>query len=274
MYLRYVLLLCVLLNSLIACRATKKIQQAITKRDTTAIKVAKVEATHEDTLMVIGQLIDSIKNRHIEFSTFSARTKILYSNKDGKQPDFVAFIRIKKDSLIWLSLANDIGIEGIRILITPDTIKVMDKLAKTIQIRPLSMLQELSQIPFSYADLQHIILGRAIFFHQDSVFAYASKSPEHVLYCKSGGFNNSVSVNGDFFIEKSRIDDAIPALGRRADLLYKDYEWKDGFAFSTLREIFISHKDNFNVQMKFKEYHFNEALTFPFTVPKRFRKIK
>ena len=216
----------------------------------------------------------SIKKHQREFVTFSARTKVLYSNKEGKQPDFVAFIRMKKDSLIWLSLANDIGIEGIRILITPDTIKVMDKLAKTIQIRPLTMLQEISQIPFSYTDLQYIILGRAIFFDQDSIYAYASKSPEHTLFSKTRGFNNSISVNTDYFIEKSRMDDAVSSFGRRADLLYKDYEWKEGFAFSTLREIFISHKEVFNVQMKFKEYHFNEPLSFPFTVPKKFKKIR
>jgi hypothetical protein len=274
MYIRYFILICVITASLLSCRSTKKIQQAITKRDTTTMQTAKVEATHADTLLAISKLMDSMKSRQTEFSTFSARAKVLYSNKEGKQPDFVAFIRMKKDSLIWLSLANDIGIEGIRMLITPDTIKVMDKLAKTIQVRPLSKLQELSQIPFSYADLQHIILGRAIFFNEDSVFAYASGSPEHVLFCKSGGFNNNVSVNADYFIEKSRVDDAIPSLGRRADLFYKDYEWKDGVVFSTLREIFISHKDIFNVQMKFKEYHFNQALTFPFTVPKRFKKIQ
>jgi hypothetical protein len=238
------------------------------------VSVIKAEATHTDTLRFIAQLTDSIKKRQNEFVTFSARTKVLYSNKDGKQPDFVAFIRMKKDSLIWISLANDIGIEGIRMLITPDTIKVMDKLSKTIQVRPLSMLQEISQIPFSYSDLQHIILGRAIFFNQDSIFGYTSKSPDQNLFCKTGGFNNNVSVNADYLIEKSRIDDAVSSFGRRADLKYKDYEWRDGFAFSTLREIFISHKDVFNVQMKFKEYHFNEPLSFPFTVPKKFKKIR
>jgi hypothetical protein len=261
------------LPSFFACRATKKIQQAITRRDTAAVVPAVIESTHADTLRLINKIIDSIQVRQINFSTFSARTKVVYTNKEGKQPDFIAFIRMKRDSVIWLSLANDLGIEGIRILITPDSIKVMDKLAKTIQIRPLSMLQELSQIPFSYSDLQRIILGRPIFFHKDSMYAYASQSEDYLLSGKNGIFNNSLSVSANFSITKNRIDDALPALSRRADLFYKEYEWANGLAFSTLREIFISYKDVFNVQMKFKEYNFNQELSFPFNVPKKFKKI-
>lgn len=255
-----------------ACRSTKKIGQAISKKDTVTI-IATPGLTYKDTLQFISGLIDSIENRRLPYTTFSAKTKVVYSNKDGKQPDFIAFIRMQKDSIIWLSLANDIGIEGIRMMITPDTIKVMDKLAKTIQVRPLSSLQEISQIPFSFTDLQKILIGEAIFFDKDKVYSYSTKSNEYTMYSNTGLFKNAVSLNSDFFIEKSRIDDLNPALNRRADLFYKDYEWKDRIAFSTFREIFISYKDNFNVQMKFKDYQINPTLTFPFSVPKKFKKI-
>jgi hypothetical protein len=255
-----------------ACRSTKKIGQAISKKDTVAL-IAIPHVTYEDTLQYISGLIDSMRLHHFSYTTFSAKTKVVYSNKDGKQPDFIAFIRMQKDSVIWLSLANDIGIEGIRMIITPDTIKVMDKLAKTIQIRPLSSLQEISQIPFSFTDLQKILIGEAIFFEKEKVYSYSAKPNEYTMYSNNGLFKNAVSVNGDFQIEKSRIDDLNPALNRRADLFYKDYERRDHIAFSTLREIFISYKDNFNVQMKFKDYQFDPAITFPFTVPKKFKKI-
>jgi hypothetical protein len=273
MRLLFFILIPLFAGTFIACRATKKIQQAITKKDTVVLAKPDITASHADTLQMINNVIDSIENRHVNYTTFSARTKVVYANKDGKQPDFIAFIRMKKDSVIWISLANDIGIEGIRILITPDSIKVMDKIAKTIQIRPLSLLQELSQIPFSYTDLQHIILGRAIFFNKDSVYAYANQPEEYLLSGRNGVFNHTLSANSNYCIAKNRIDDASPVLGRRADLFYKEYEWKEGIAFSTLREIFISYKNVFNVQMKFKEYHFDALLSYPFNVPKKFKKI-
>ena len=262
-----------IIGSVFACRSTKTIQRAITKKDTTAAVSNKIIATYADTLRVIDSITDSIRLRQIDFLTFSARAKVAYANQNGKQPDFLAYIRIRKDSLIWLSLANDLGIEGIRILVTPDTIKVMDKLAKTIQVRPLYKLQEISQIPFSFFDLQHIILGQPVFFHEDSVRSYAVNPNDYVLLGKKGDIITNLTVSKDYYPNKSRIDDALPNPGRRADLLYKEYEEKNGFRFSTLREIYISHKEIFSVQMKFKEYHFNELLTFPFTIPKKFKKI-
>jgi hypothetical protein len=257
---------------LVACRSTKNIRQAINKKDTASV-VTEPRITYEDTLRYIGGLMDSMELRRVPYTTFSAKTKVLYTNKDGKQPDFVAFIRMKKDSMIWLSLANDIGIEGLRIVITPDTIKVMDKLAKTIQIRPLSSLQEVSQIPFSFQDIQKIIIGDAIFLEKSQVYAYNSKPGEYTLFSNAGLFRNAISLNGNYNLEKSRIDDLNPLLNRRADLFYKEYEWKDNISFSTLREIFISYKDNFSVQMKFKDYQLNPVLSFPFTIPKKFKKI-
>jgi hypothetical protein len=256
-----------------ACRSTKTIQKAIAKKDTTAIVAKNLGEQYADTIRFINGLIDSIQSHQKAFVSFSARAKVDYANQNGKQPDFLAYIRIKKDSIIWLSLANDLGIEGIRIMVTPDSIKVMDKLAKTIQVRPLSKLQEISQIPFSYADLEHIIVGRPIFFQKDSIKNYISSPETFLLFCKMGDIKNYLYFNKKHLPEKSRIDDAAPALSRRADLIYKDYEDKDGFIFSTFREIFISHKEIFNVQMKFKDYHFNESLSFPFTIPKKFKKI-
>ena len=256
----------------IACRSTKKIGQAISKRDTVSLTIAP-HSTYEDTLQYISGLMDSMERHRSTFTTFSAKTKVVYTNKDGKQPDFIAFIRMKKDSIIWLSLANDIGIEGIRMVITADTIKVMDKLAKTIQVRPLNALQEISQIPFSFTDLQKILIGEAIFFEKDQIYSYSAKPNEYIMFSNAGLFKNAVTLNGNYYIEKSSIDDLNPTLNRRADLFYKEYEQKDYVAFSTLREIFISYKENFSVQMKFIDYQFNPVLSFPFTVPKKFKKI-
>lgn len=271
-YLRLGGMIFLLICMLTACRSTKKIGQAIMKKDTLSVPVTHVPSL-ADTLQFIGGVVDSMRARQTPYSFFSARMKVEYANRNGKQPDFLAYVRLKKDSLIWLSLANDLGIEGIRMLITPDTIKVLDKLAKTIQVRPLNSLQEISQIPFSFADLQKILLGEAVMFDALNVNAYAAMPAEFILFSQNGSLKNSLHINPSFCIDKSRLDDTDALLNRRADLFYKEYEWKNGFAFSTLREIFISHKDIFNVQMKFKEYHFDELLSFPFTIPKKFKKI-
>lgn len=256
-----------------ACRSTKKLQQAIIKKDTVVTVVPEVLPTHADTVRMVNDLLTSVQKNRIEFKTFSAKIKVDYFNSKGKQPDFVANVRMKKDSLIWLSLGNELGIEGFRVLITPDSIKVLDKLANTYQVRPLSHIQELSQIPFAFSDLQNLLVGNPVFFNRDSITSYTRNDRGFTLLSVDALFKNLISINNNFLVEKSKLDDNDPSRNRTCDLIYTEYENKAGVPFSSYREIFISQQNKLDVQLKFKDYKFNEELSFPFSIPKKFKRI-
>jgi hypothetical protein len=262
--------------AMMGCKSTKIIHNAIVKKDTTATMIVtpvRAGTLTADTLHRAAILVDSMELHHFEFNTFMAKMKVDYANQKGKQPDFTAYVRMKRDSLIWISLTSDLGIEGIRLLITPERIQVMDKLAKTIQDRPLSALKEISQIPFTFSDIQHLLLGRAILFEKDSIDAYATKPNQFLLAGKAGQLRHVLLLNKDYLPEKSTIDDVNPALNRRVDVTYKDYELKNGIFFSKLRELLITYKERMDIQLRFKEYLFDQPLTYPFTVPKKFTNI-
>jgi hypothetical protein len=270
----FILVAFALLVTFSACRSTKKIQQAMVKKDTLAV-VLPVEKlpTHEDTMRMVNDVLTNVEKKHIDFKTFSAKIKVDYSNSKGRQPDFVANVRMLKDSLIWISLSNDIGIEGIRVLISKDSIKVLDKLANTYQVRPLNHIQELSQIPFSFADLQDLLVGNPIFFNKDSITSYTSNVNGYTLLSIAPLFKNLLSVANDYSVQKSKLDDNDPTLNRTCDLIYNNYENKTGVSFSTQRQITISQQNKLEVDLKFKDYKFNEELSYPFTVPKKFKRI-
>jgi hypothetical protein len=178
-----------------------------------------------------------------------------------------------KDSLIWISLSNDIGIEGIRVLITKDSIKILDKLANTYQVRPLEHIQEVSQIPFAFADLQNLLVGNPLFFNKDSIISYSQAVNGYALLSIDPQFKNRLSIGNGFLVEKSKLDDNDPVMNRTCDLIYTDYENKTGVMFSAFREISIIQQNKLEVQLKFKDYKFNEQLSFPFTIPKKFKRI-
>lgn len=270
-----VLFACALLMAFSACKSTKTIQQAMVKKDTIAAPEVPVEKvpTREDTMRMVNEVLTNVQQKYIEFRTFSAKIKVDYSNSKGKQPDFVANVRMLKDSLIWISLGNDIGIEGIRVLISNDSIKVLDKLANTFQVRPLSHIQELSQIPFSFADLQNLLVGNPIFFNKDSITSYTNNANGYTLLSYASLFKNLLSIGTDFSIQKSKLDDNDPALNRTCDLIYNNYETKTGVQFSTQRKITILQQTKLDVELKFKDYKFNEEMNFPFTIPKKFKRI-
>jgi hypothetical protein len=80
-------------------------------------------------------------------------------------------------------------------------------------------------------------------------------------------------VDKNYLLEKSKIDDVSPVFSRTASVSYNEYEERGGYYFSTLREIYIATQSNLDITLKFKDYKFNEYLSYPFTIPKKFKRI-
>ncbi len=263
--------LMIIAAAITSCRSTKKISEAIQKKDTTAVVITL--PAKEDTAKLVNDLVENIQRKKIEFNTFSAKIKIDYWNNKGKQPDFTAHVRIRKDSIIWISI-GDLGFEGIRVMITADSIKMINKLENTFTQKPLSYIQEVSQIPFTFMDIQNLLVGNPVFFNSDSITSYSKFAGGFSLLSVGSIFKNLITINKDFNIEKSKLDDIDASLNRTCDLTYAEFETKSGFSFSTFREIFISQQTKLDIQMKFKDYRFNEEMNFPFSVPKKFKRIQ
>jgi hypothetical protein len=61
---------------------------------------------------------------------------------------------------------------------------------------------------------------------------------------------------------------------RTCYLNYADYDNKKGVNFSTTRNISVTEKTKLEVKLNFKQYEFNETLSFPFSIPKNYKKIE
>jgi Domain of unknown function (DUF4292) len=268
----FAMMLPVLIVLIASCRSTKNIQKAIEKKDTIVVAPVIVQPTHDDTVKLIDEVFQSFKP--ISYTTFSAKIKVDYFTSKGKQPDFIANIRMRKDSIIWISISNDIGIEGFRVLINNDSIRIMDKLANTYQIKPLNSLQDIVQIPFSFSDIQELLIGNPVFFNRDSIAAYSKSEKGYTLLSVGDVFRNLLSINNQYQFEKSKLDDVDVKRNRTADMTYYDYETKTGFLFSTYRELFLSQQNKMDIQLKFKDYKFNDEQSYPFTIPKKFKRIQ
>ena len=255
---------------LISCRSQKKIQKVIAPKADSVVVIANEPKI--DTLALVREAIGKMSAYNIDFKTFSAKIKVDYQNSKGKQPDFTANIRMKKDEIIWMSLTGTLGIEGFRVMITPDSIHIMDKLASTYTVHPLEYLQEISQIPLDFSTLQNMIIGNPVFFNPDSISSYRRDANDMVsLLSITTIFKHLLTIRNNNLISYSKLDDADPTRNRTCDLSYEEYENKNGVNFSTYRNIVISEKSRLEIQLKFKQFDFNPAeQTYPFNVPKRF----
>jgi len=252
-----------------ACRSTKKIQTAISKKDT----VHAIEGidTKADSARFIGQVYGGIQKNIIDFTTFSAKVKVDFEGKDGKKNDFNAFIRMYKDSVLWVSINAALGIEAFRILVTPDSVKVLNKLEKIAQLRSLGYIQEVAQIPLNFQELQDLIIGNPLYLDTTSI---SYKKDESTISLTSIGslFKNFLTLDNRYYtLLHSKLDDVDPIRARTCDITYGDYETKYGKRFSTFRKITVIEKSKLDIELHFKQFNFNEELNYPFSVPKNYK---
>ncbi len=262
----------IFLYSLNACHSTKKLQTAIHRKDTALVNInVNLNDSFSDIKPALA-ILDSIYKDKINFTTFTAKAKVQYEDHNGKQPDFNAFIRLQKDSLLWVSINSTfLGIEAFRLYITPDTLIILNKLDKTVEYHPFSYIESIAHIPLDFSLLQNILIGNPVYIG-DSIVSFRQTENSTLIGTVGDFFKNLLTIStGNFHLERIKLDDIDLSKNRTAGLSYDNYEKNNNFDFSTLREIIVSEKSKVDIRVLFKQYEFNKELSFPFAIPRNYK---
>ena len=261
----------ILFGFLTSCRSTKKIQTAISKRDTTAVVITPPGADkRNDTIQMIHSTLSKLDSNHVYFKTFSAKVNVDYTGSDGKKYNVNANIRMYKDSAIWVAVNALLGIDAMRLFITKDSVKLLDKLNKTYTARSVDYLQEVTSLPLDLQNLQNLIIGNPVFL-DSNVVSWSVNNNQISMLSIGDLFKNLITLDeNDKTLLHSKLDDKDPARNRTADLTYSDYENKKGPWFSTKRRIVVAEKNRLDIKLDFKQYDFNGDVSFPFSIPKNY----
>jgi Domain of unknown function (DUF4292) len=254
----------------VGCRSTKTIQNAMAKKD--SVKIAgPAHDTHLDSVQFMHSIYEGVISKKINYNSFSAKIKVDFEGSDGKKNDFNANIRLQRDSILWISINALLGIEAFRVIITPDSVKVLNKLDKVVQLRSVNYLQEITRIPFTFAELQDLLVGNPIYF-DSNIVSYKHEAASITIVSVGQLFKHLLTVNPvNYQMQHSKLDDINNARARTADITYGDYENYSNFLFSTSRKITVSEKSKLEIEMKFRQYDFNVPLNFPFNIPKNYK---
>jgi hypothetical protein len=264
------------------CRSAKKIQKVIAVQHKDSVRPVLTGVTDSnslktdpsaDSVRFISETLTRLAGNQIHFSTFSGKVKVNYEAGDGSSNEFTAYVHIKKDSLIWIKVNALLGFEAFRMLITPDSVKIIEKLNKTVRLRSVSFLRQEIHLPVDFSTLQDLLIGNPVFLDTSNVLFYKREQTGLSLMCIGSLFKNYLTLNsGDNTMKHSKLDDTDPMHARTCDLTYGDYDQRDGIRFSTYRKISVAEKSKVDIELNYNQYSFNEVLSFSFTVPKNYKR--
>ena len=208
----------------------------MSKNDTTITVLVNPAVT--DSVKLVNTVLQKIEGNYIRFTTFSSKVKVKYQDNKQRNYDFNAFVRIQSDSVIWVSVIAALGIEAFRVYITPDSVKIIDKLDKTVQYRSVNYIRELIKLPVDFYTVQDIIVGNPVYFDTSNILSYRETENSISLSTSDRFFKQLLTLRkNDFVIMHSKLDDVDLVQNRTADFTYEDYTYAGSRLLSLERKI-------------------------------------
>lgn len=200
------------------------------------------------------------------------KAKIYYQDEYMKQ-SFTAYIRMKKDSAIWMSFKK-FGIEGARALITSDSIFVLDRLNNQYLAKPFEYAQQEFNLPVGFQGLQALLLGNPVFFSNNTetgVDGTRYKFTQKTDNLKAQYWMDGVKILlNEFFIEDFR---------NKRELSYKASDYQslaDKQKFSYFRIFNLNSPDlgTLQVNIDFSKVEIDVPQKMSFSIPNRYEMVK
>ena len=214
----------------------------------------------------------------LDYQWLSYRISLSYKNYDTKKEKISAsaFFVNKKDSIIFLTISK-LGIEGMRVVATPDSVKFLNHLNSTYYSGNYSFLEKMLGFNLNFYLLQAIFLGEDVadfeinFIHslENEINTYTSSSRKN----KTMNLNISqvLKTNANSKIIENNITEL--SMQSSVNMRYWDFIPFENHYFFQQAEISIP-KENILLEFKLKNIKTNAPGPTSIRIPEKYTSIR
>ncbi len=247
-----------------------------------------VEATTISTQTEVDSVYKLMTSHQFNSEWFSGKFKGAYHNPDDKQV-FTGQIRIRKDSLIWISITAIMNIEVFRIEVKPDSFTFINRIEKTYIKSSTEFLRKRIGVDVDFEMLQSVLLGNDFPYYETSVFKLNDKNNKYQLstisrrklkkQSKEYEDNSKILVQ-NILIDKQtyKIDkQTVKVVGNDKTVLrinYNNFQLVNDQLFP--HNMIIKYKEDNKtfIEFDFSKITLDEKIRFPFKVSKKYTEVK
>ncbi|WP_316746857.1 DUF4292 domain-containing protein [Pedobacter gandavensis] len=253
------LLFVALVSLTMACKTKKKV---VVVPPVTG--VAPADAKKTETLTML-------QGKDISYTTLSLRGKARM-DINGAVNNVSMNIRIRKDEGIWMSIGGPMGIELGRVLITPDSIKVLNKWQNVYLGKPFSYVHRFTNPQVNYKLLQAILSGNTIPEFMNTEADILIKNGVWEISGEQENLAYLALFNTLFKVSEYQLNDLKSA--KALKVVYGDYQNMNGTLFPTTIQInSMAGTQKIALNIDFSKVESNLPVDFPFNVPGKYEVI-
>lgn len=234
-------------------------------------------------------LVNKLLLNEFQFNTISAKASVELTDTSRKTTSFKTHIRIKQDSAIWISITPILGIEMARVLITRDTVKLLNRVKKEYFIGDFKYINKLFGSDLDYQMIEALLIGNSLDFEKEGKL-HSKVDRKKGLY-----YLSTVKKR----IIKKELEKEKDKLKNQAQVL-----WLDPITFK-IKEILLSTPESDNtltgvysnyhelgsqilpyemlftlqsnssvqISVEYTKFSVGKSLTFPFKIPSKYEQV-
>jgi hypothetical protein len=281
---RKIIVVATLLFFTISCKTTHNIQADNSSQPKNKVPTLKSEKT--------SVLVSKIKANQFNYKWITAHFSIDV-DKDSLNQSFSGDLRMKKDSVIWMSVRAVLGtIEAARIMVTEDSAMIMNRIDDNYFLGDYNYINtRLNTGDDVDFDLLHSVMtGSSMEFYSDTskmnsyfdgkqyiISTIRKRNLRRVLY-KNRPYHSKENAQfifldpNDFHITHVRLEDFVNH--RTFDAYYSDFQKVDSVMFPFHIQYQIAAQKNIKIDLQYKKVSFKQEETVPFIVPKKYQRVQ
>jgi len=233
-------------------------------------------------------LYAKMNENQFKFNTLNAKFSLEYE-QDRKKTNLRGQLRIKNDSLIWMSFSPALGIEAARVLLSNDSIMFINRLNKSYFMGRYELIDSLLNTTIDYDLLQSMLVGNDLTQYDVNKFKSSVDGDLYKItirerrkikrYIKSGEIDTHVLVQqiwldpDNFRIRRIDIKEKGEENVNNLQVFYDDYIEINGELFPSKIHININSHRTIHMVVDFGKAEINEDLSFPFSIPSKYEKM-
>ena len=207
---------------------------------------------------------------NLDFHTFSGRAKAKIEFGEDKQ-DVTMHVRIQKNKAIWISVTGLLNIEGARLLITPDSVRILNKLQGEYLAKPFKYIHKYTGEGVNFGVLQDLLTANVSSDLLRTDKMTVAKATEDVqLVGVKDELSFQYSLNNKFRPKVFRLSTV--GSGSSLEAFYSAFNDVTGYNFPQNQNIKLrASAMQVDAIVNYNKIDFNQELEMPFTVPAKYK---
>jgi len=204
----------------------------------------------------------NLKNNSPEWLALKGRVRLMLEK--GNEVSLGISIRVRKDSLIWASVAAPFGIELFRAVLTKDSVYYINRTNKTYFVKPIAHISKIIKTDIAFNEIQQMIIANPKIVKNKYSFDRINNdfmlSTQDYIYTIS----NFYRIRQGVLIDKEN----------SLIYTYSNFSFENDFPEQLELIVKSSSENDLNLKLNYSKVVFDQQQQTPFKIPSSYVEAK